>query len=273
MTAPAPSLKAIAPSGTEHYPLVAQTVQAAAFRTTIEAIKDMLTEANIVFDESGMKIVTMDESHTILVHLRLLAEKFEYYKCTGTFTAGVNMLYLFKLVRPIDNEDVLTIYMDDNPNELHLKLQNSRKRQTTVQHLKLIETDKDDIDIENPEASTVIQMPSTEFQKLCRDMNAIGRKVEIKSIGKQLTFTLDGEFARRETIMHSNEAGMTVLEQSSSHEVIQGVFTLRHLLLFTKCTNLCEQILIYIGNDYPLIVQYMVANLGEIKLCLAPVTT
>ena len=51
---------------------------------------------------------------------------------------------------------------------------------------------------------------------------------------------------------------------------IQGIFSLKYLTLFTKCTNLCNQINLYIKNDYPLIIRYAVAQLGTIKLCLAP---
>ena len=43
-----------------------------------------------------------------------------------------------------------------------------------------------------------------------------------------------------------------------------------HLVLFGKCTNLCNSIQIFLKNDYPLIIKYTVASLGEIKLCLAP---
>jgi len=44
---------------------------------------------------------------------------------------------------------------------------------------------------------------------------------------------------------------------------------LKNLGYFIKCTNLCNQIEIYIDNNMPLIVKYNVASLGEIKLCLA----
>ena len=47
---------------------------------------------------------------------------------------------------------------------------------------------------------------------------------------------------------------------------------LKYLTLFTKCTNLCNNIQLYIKNDYPLIIQYTIASLGIIKLCLAPNT-
>ena len=53
-------------------------------------------------------------------------------------------------------------------------------------------------------------------------------------------------------------------------EIVQGLFSLKHLLLFTKCTNLSNSIEIFIKNDYPMIIRYGVANLGEIKRCLSP---
>ena len=53
--------------------------------------------------------------------------------------------------------------------------------------------------------------------------------------------------------------------------IIQGEFSLKNLNYFIKCTNLCNQIEIYLANDLPLIVKYNVASLGEIKLGLAPI--
>jgi proliferating cell nuclear antigen len=51
---------------------------------------------------------------------------------------------------------------------------------------------------------------------------------------------------------------------------VQGVFSLKYLVLFTKCTNLSSSVEIYLKNDYPLIVKFLVASLGELKLCLSP---
>ena len=54
-----------------------KTVQSSACRILIEALKEILTDANIDIDESGIKIMTMDPSHTVLVHLKLGSSKFE----------------------------------------------------------------------------------------------------------------------------------------------------------------------------------------------------
>ena len=61
--------------------LEVQTVQSSAFRILIEALKEILTDANLEFDNSGMKIMAMDSSHTVLVHLKLGSDNFENYEC------------------------------------------------------------------------------------------------------------------------------------------------------------------------------------------------
>ena len=58
--------------------LTIKTVQITAFRVLMTALKDILLESNITFSKEGIKIVNIDKSHTILVHLNLLADKFEF---------------------------------------------------------------------------------------------------------------------------------------------------------------------------------------------------
>jgi hypothetical protein len=71
--------------------------------------------------------------------------------------------------------------------------------------------------------------------------------------------------------MSENSNTMKVQKTGPTSEVVQGIFQLKHLVLFTKCTSLCPSIEMYLKNDYPLILKYTVANLGEVKLVLAPI--
>ena len=59
-----------------------QTVQASSFRILIEALKEILTDANFEFDSAGLKLVAMDSSHTVFVHLRLNSDNFESFVCS-----------------------------------------------------------------------------------------------------------------------------------------------------------------------------------------------
>ena len=53
----------------ENNVLVIQTIQIAPFIPLMTALKDILLETNIIFQNDGIKIINMDKSHTILVHL------------------------------------------------------------------------------------------------------------------------------------------------------------------------------------------------------------
>ena len=68
---------------------------------------------------------------------------------------------------------------------------------------------------------------------------------------------------------------VSTIDQNTDNpnEIVQGLFELKYLIIFTRCTNLCNQVEIYLKNDYPLIISYGVASLGTIKLCLAPQCT
>jgi proliferating cell nuclear antigen len=255
--------------------LTIKTVQIAPFRILMAALKDILLETNIVFTKQGIKIINMDKTHTILVHLFLKAENFEFYECKEEkIIVGVNILHLFKLITTIDNDDTLTIYIENEDynegivTELGLKFENGNIKQSKIQKLKLIEPEQDELEIPDVEFSSVINMPSNDFQKIIRDLAAISEKIEIKSVEDELIFKCSGQFAKAEIRRSENNANMQI-KNKQHNKIIQGEYSLKNLLYFIKCTNLCNQIEIYLENNRPLIVKYNVASLGEIKMCLS----
>lgn len=255
--------------------LLIQTVQIAPFRILITALKDILLETNITFQKDGMRIVNMDKSHTILVHLHLHSEHFERFICNkDKIIIGVNMSHFFKLINTIDNEETLSIYIEEEDynsgivENLTLKFENKTKEQYKIQKLKLIEPDNEDLDIPQVKFSSIINFPSSDFQKIIRDLNVISEKLEIKSINNQLIFKCVGPFASAEIIRSESEE-MSMVKKTD--KIIQGFYSLKNLNYFIKCTNLCNQIEIYLDNDLPLIIKYNVASLGEIKLGLSPI--
>lgn len=252
-----------------------ETVQIAPFRTLMTALKDILQETNITFTKHGMRIVNMDKSHTILAHLFLRADKFEKYICNrDKIVIGVNLFHLFKLINTIDNEDTLTIYIEDDDysdgvvKQLGLRFDNGDIRQVRNWKLRLMEPESEEL--EQPEVTyeSVINLPSADFQKIIRDLSCISEKLEIKSVGKELIFSCSGQFAEAEVRRTELDGSMEFVQQESENTVIQGEFALKNLTYFIKCTNLCPHIEMYLGNGLPLVVRYNVASLGDINLCL-----
>jgi len=261
---------------TEGNVLTIQTVQIAPFRTLMTALKDILLETNITFQPDGIRIINMDKSHTILAHLFLAAPNFEFYECKkDKIIIGVNMFHLFKLINSIDNDDTLTIYIENADyaegivSHLALKFENGEIKQCKTQKLRLIEPDPEELEYPDVKFSSIINLPSADFQKIIRDMSCISDKIEIKSVGNELIFKCSGQFASAEIHRAESDGSMEFALKPDSSKVIQGEFSLKNLGYFIKCTNLCSQIEVYLENDLPLVVKYNVASLGEIKLCVS----
>ena len=256
--------------------LTIKTVQIAPFRTLMTALKDILLETNITFEPDGIRIINMDKSHTILAHLYLEAHNFEMYECKKEkIIIGVNMFHLFKLINTIDNDDTLTIYIENSDyvdgivSHLALKFENGEIKQCKTQKLRLLEPEPEELQYPDVKFSSIINLPSADFQKIIRDLSCISDKLEIKSVGNELIFKCSGQFASAEIHRAESDGSMGFILKQDSSKVIQGEFSLKNLGYFIKCTNLCQQIEVYLENDLPLVVKYDVASLGTIKLCLA----
>ncbi len=253
------------------YVLEIKTVQSSAFRVLIEALKEILTDANIVCDSTGMKIIAIDASQTVLVHMKLDSGNFESYYCPVKQVLGISMLNFFKLIKTMGNSDTLTLYIEKSDiNHLGIKVENGEKNSVTDFKLNLMDLPVENISIPPAEFDSVITMPSTDFQKTIRDMHVLSDIIEIRSVDQLLVFRCEGDFATQETKIGQTNSGLVFLKNSKPTEIVQGLFALKYLVLFTKCTNLCNSIEMYLKNDYPIIIKYSIASLGSIKLCLAP---
>ena len=116
-----------------------------------------------------------------------------------------------------------------------------------------------------------INLPSQDFQKYCKDMASATDKIELKCTKDNLFLSGKGELGILDFELNPSKGGLNI-EQNTDNpdEIVQGLFELKYLIIFTRCTNLCNQVNLFLKNNYPLIVKYSVAALGEIKLVLSP---
>ena len=251
------------------YVLEIKTVQATTFKQMIDALKEILMDVNLEFDKTGLKIVAMDNTHVVLVHLKLDADKFEHYVCEKKMYVGINMLKLHML---ISNGDILTLFIErEDNNSLGIRIENAEKKVKTTYKLAMLDINAVEYEIPPVDFPTIITMPSVDLQKIIRDMHNLADNIEIRYVENQLRFSCKGDFVKQETILGTDKnQNLSIVKNSqNAHEIIQGVYSSKYLSMFTKCTNLYNMVEVYLKNNFPLILKYQVASLGEIKLCLA----
>lgn len=249
-----------------------KTIQSPVFKQVIDSLKDILTDVNLEVDSTGLKIVAMDNTKIVLIHLKLDAEKFEEYYCEKKMYIGICMLKFHMLIKTIGTNDLLTLYVrKDDPSTLGIKTINNEKNVETNYKLSTLDIDVLNIEIPSVNFDKVITMPSSYLQKIIRDMHNLADYIEIRIVSNQLILNCKGDFCSQETILGTDKSNnISIIDKTEeNHEIIQGVFSLKYLTIFTKCTNLCPNVELYLKNSYPIILRYTIASLGEIKLCLS----
>jgi proliferating cell nuclear antigen len=250
-----------------------RTIQGIPFKTMTEALKDILVDINIEFNETGIKIMEIDATQSILVHLHLDAAKFQHYYCKKRTIIGVSIINFFKLIKTVTNNDILRLSIDENDeNVLHIIIENSEKNYYTKYDLNLLEIEYNEYECPDKKFDCQLILPSQCLQKICRDMGNISDIVEVQVINNSLVFKCSGDFAKQETVFkeNDNKNDDSIIFKDNNNEIIQGYYSLKHLISFTKCTNLCQSLELYIKNNYPLIIVYDIGNMGKLKLCLSP---
>ena len=261
----------------ENCVLLIRTVQISPIRNLYGSLKDIIGDITMMFTSEGLRIINFDKTHTILVNVSLQSTKFEQYLCKPEkIVICANALHLFKVISTMSNDDTLTMYIencdyhDGIVSHLGLQYDNGDIRQCYSQKLRLIEPDTEELIIPDIEYSTIINLPSSDFQKSIRGLSSISDRLEIKSVGSDLIFSCEGTFASSK--IYRSEMDMFMEFTQRPHDpsiVVQGIFSLKSLSQFIKCTPLCSTVEIYLSNDLPLICSYDVASLGSIKLCLS----
>lgn len=257
----------MAPVPPEQCAVYVKSIQGGAIRTLFEVLKEVLHDVQLKFDSKGVSLLQMDNTKNILVGMQLRADDFEDYRYSESVEVGVNLMSLFKLLKITGSHDTVTFYLvKGRDDELGLTIQNAEKNSLTDFKLKLLIVQNDTINIPDVEFDSVITMPSVYFQRLCRDAENIADTIWIKSEGTTLTLACEGEFARQETVIGQTEEGMAI----DSETPVKGEFNLKHLIRFCKASSLCNTLKMYMRHAYPLIMQYNVAGLGELKFALCP---
>lgn len=241
-----------------------KTIQASAFKCIFDVLKDIVNDVNFIFDSTGVKISILDTSKVTFINMHLDAENFEYYDCPKQVIAGLNISNTFKLLKTIGNNDILEISIHDSKYELmDIVIENSEKKSKTTFHMKLLDINEENYNMDGIVSSCVTNISSVHFQRIIRDMSNFSSFVTIKRKDSQIILQCAGDFVDQETIIECDDV---------TENCYENTYSLKYISIFTKATNLSSTVSIQNHVDGPISFKYQIANLGEIYFYLAPST-
>jgi len=206
-----------------------------------------------------------------LVSLNLSAEGFETYRADTNMVLGINIGNLAKVMKLAGNEDSITLQADQEGNHLKIIFENGKLERKTEFNLNLIAIDSDHLAIPETEYSSVVTLSSSEFSKICRELNSISETVSVKTAPEFVEFSVEGDVGSGSVRLGHNDSERK--EDNILLEVEEAVdqqFALRYLSMFNKAASLSNFTRLCLHQEQPLVTEFRIENLGNLKFYLAP---
>lgn len=250
----------------------ARLVQSSILRKILEAIKELLNEATFDCSDSGIQLQAMDNSHVSLVSLNLRSDGFDKYRCDRNLSMGINLTSMLKIMKCAGNDDVLTIKAQDNADTVMFMFESQNQEKVSDYEMKLMNLDQEHLGIPETDYSCIIKMPAAEFARICKDLGQFGESVIISCSKEGVKFSAAGDVGSA-NVKLAQTSNVDKEEEAVTIEMQEPVtltFACKYLISFTKATPLSNQVQLSMSADVPLVVEYKIGDIGQIRYYLAP---
>ena len=245
--------------------------EASTLKRIVESIKDVVNSVNIEASPQGLSFQAMDLSHVALVTLQLNADGFADYKADKIFNLGVKLQNLNKILKCANNNDMLVLECEDEPQQLQIKFESQKQDKVSKFTLNLMQNDEDKLSIPETNYSSNLLLPSGEFTRIVRELSQLSETVKITTNTKSVSFSVDGDIGKGEIELKENQSDRpTERTEINVDEEITASFSLTFLNSFCKGGGLSANVRLLMSSNTPLVVEYRIADLGILKYYLAP---
>ncbi|KAJ2380572.1 hypothetical protein GGI23_007766 [Coemansia sp. RSA 2559] len=252
----------------------AKLPQASLLKKIIEAIKELVDEANFDFTESGIRLQAMDKSHVALSFLHLRDDGFVEYRCDRSQTLGINLGSFGKILKCAANDDQVHIKATtDDAETLMVSFESSGKDRISEFNLKLMDIDIDTVDVPDMDYQATVTMSSQEFARIVRDLSSIGDAVTIDATKQGVKFSASGDDGNGSILLKHQKLIDDEGSSSTSVEITEPVshsLALKYLSNFAKAAPLAESVTINLIEEAPVMFEFKISDIGHIRFYLAP---
>jgi len=253
--------------------LEAQLTQAMLLKKVVDAMKDLCKDVNFDCSEKGIQVQSMDSSHVALVSLLLRESAFGDFKCDRPTSLGMNVDSLSKIFKMCGPNDSLKLRYQNDADTLNFQCESSDDDRIADFDLKLMQIEAEHMEIPEQQYKVVVRLPSSEFQKICRDLKEFGETMQISASKEGIKFSVAGDVGSGNVMLKPRESEKPEEKVVLTvHEPVTATFALRYLVNFAKAAPLCGSVELGLGPDAPLLVKYDLetSDNGHMQFYLAP---
>ncbi len=217
----------------------------------------------------GIKLSMLDNPRKTMIDLSLDAENFSIYKNKSPekMCIGLNMNHLYKMLKSIKKKDSLELFINsDNKTELGIRTIPKENTRTTTSSLKIQSIQN--VIVQSPTGyKKPVIVPSSEFQKMCKDLSSIGSvniKVFASNFNIRFVANADGILTREVAFGENDDSDDSGDEED---KVYEATFATDQLARIAKLSGLGTTMQIFTSTpDLPILFRSSVGTLGKISV-------
>ena len=238
----------------------AKTKEAYVIKILAELLANNIKTGCFEIDSDGILLRMMDHHRKILINLKLDGKSsgFSVYKFNSTkMFLGINLNHFYKMLRAIKKKDSIELLIEEeNLTDLCIKVVPKENNRVTTNIVKIQTIQNLDIDL--PEGyKRPISVSSSDFQKMIKEMNAIGNTVRILAKNFSIKFLCDAGGVLRKMVDFGES-------DEEDHEIFNEEFSTEQLCRISKFAGLSDNIQIFPG--LPLLFKSNIGTLGTIDV-------
>ncbi|KAJ8523321.1 hypothetical protein ONZ45_g143 [Pleurotus djamor] len=198
--------------------LEAKLQEAGLLKKLLDAIKELVTDANFDCNEEGLNLQAMDNSHVALVVVKVESTGFKKYRCDRPIPLGVNLNSLTKVLKCAKDDDQCTLKADDGGDLLSLMYEAKSSDRIAEYEMKLMDIDAEQLGIPDTDYDARVTLPSGEFTRIVRDLSLLGESVRIEVNKEGVRFISEGEAANGSILLKPSEGAVKIGDDENEDE-------------------------------------------------------
>ena len=227
----------------------------------INIISELVNEVTLKIKGDNVELVAMDPANVAMVKFNLLSSAFVEYSVEKPIDISVNLDNLKHILRRAKSSDVLSLEL--NGNKLKIEFSGDSKRTFNLALL-----DLDDQGHKEPDLKFTgkVEMSSSILDEAIEDMGVVSDAVLIGLEKENISIQASGNMSNAKINMPASEDINIKLDG----EKISSKYSIEFLRKMMKGAKLTDSAHIYLGNDYPLKIEYKVRDKMSLQFILAP---
>ncbi|MBS3150745.1 proliferating cell nuclear antigen (pcna) [Candidatus Woesearchaeota archaeon] len=231
------------------------------FKEPIIIISELVNEVVFKINRDGLELVAMDPANVAMVVYKLLGSAFVEYEIDDEIEIAVNLDNLKQVLRRAKPADIITLELLES--KLKITLKGTSERVFTLSLINLNDDERQKVP--NLDFKSRIEIPSNLFNEAIEDMDVVSDSVAFEVKDRIFSVQAAGNLSTARVSFKEND-NLSI----ESNDNVRSRYSLEYLKKIIKGSKLSDVCRIWLGNEYPLKIEYKVMDRLSLQIILAP---